>query len=113
MITIKKHNKVKDHCHYTGKYRGAAHGICNLRYKIPKDIPEVFHNGSIYDNHFIIKEFEGQFYCFGENTEKYITFSVPIKTKTVKTDKVSNDKITKISYKLKFIVSFRFISTSL
>ena len=33
-----KHYKVRDHCHYTGKYRGAAHNICNLRYKIPKDI---------------------------------------------------------------------------
>ena len=33
---IKKHHKVKDHCHYTGKYRGAAHNICNLRYKYQK-----------------------------------------------------------------------------
>ena len=45
----KKHYKVKDHCHYTGTYRGAAHNICNLRYKIPKEIPTVFHNGSTYD----------------------------------------------------------------
>ena len=52
----KKYHKVKDHSHYTGKYRGAAHGICNLRHKIPKEIPVVFHNGSIYDYHFIIKE---------------------------------------------------------
>ena len=36
---------VIDHCHYTGKYRGAAH-ICNLRYKTPKEIPVAFHNGS-------------------------------------------------------------------
>ena len=42
----KKQQKVRDHCHYTGKYRGAAHNICNLRYKIPKEIPVVFHNGS-------------------------------------------------------------------
>ena len=39
----KKHYKVTYHCHYTGKYRGAAHNICNLRYKIPKEIPIVFH----------------------------------------------------------------------
>ena len=45
----KKHHKVKDHCHYTGKYRGATHNSCNLRYKIPKEIPIIFHNGSIYD----------------------------------------------------------------
>ena len=81
----KKHHKVRDHCHYSGKYRGAAHNICNLRYKIPKEIPIVFHNGSTYDYHFIIKElvkeFDGNFECLGENTEKYITFSVPIKKK--------------------------------
>ena len=41
-------NKVRDHCHYTGKYRGAAHK-CNLNYKISKEIPVVFHNGSTYD----------------------------------------------------------------
>ena len=46
----KKHYKVRYHCHYTGKY------ICNLRHKIPKEIPVVFHNGSTYDYHFIIKE---------------------------------------------------------
>ena len=45
----KKHYKVRDHCHYTEKYRGAAHNICNLRYKISKEIPIVFHNGSTYD----------------------------------------------------------------
>ena len=84
----KKYHKVRDHCHYTGKYRSAAHNICNLRYKIPKEIPVVFHNGSKYDYHFIIKElaekFEGEFECSGENTEKYLTFSVPLKRKLQK-----------------------------
>ena len=65
------------------KFRGAAHSICNLGYKTPKKIPVVFHNGSTYDYHFIInqlaKEFDGQFACLRENTEKYITFSVPVK----------------------------------
>ena len=45
----KKYHTVKGHCHYTGKYRGAAHDICNLRYKSPKEISVVFHNGSTYD----------------------------------------------------------------
>ena len=48
--------KVRDHCHFTGKYRGAAHTKCNLKYKAPKFIPFAFHNGSNYDNHFIIKQ---------------------------------------------------------
>ena len=57
----KKNYKVRDHWHYTGKYRGAAHNICNLRYKVPKEIPIVFHNGSTYDYHFIIKELVKEF----------------------------------------------------
>ena len=44
----KNKKKVRDHCHYTGKFRGAAHSECNLRYKVPKEIPVVFHNGSTY-----------------------------------------------------------------
>ena len=88
-----------------------------MRYKIPKEIPVVFHNGSTYDYHFIIKElaeeFEGEFECLGKNTEKYITFSVPITKETSKIDKDTNDNITKISYKIKFIDSLRLMSENL
>ena len=102
--------KVRDHCHFTGKYRGAAHNTCNLRYKIPTNIPVIFHNGSTYNYHFIIKElaceFDGNFECLGENTEKYITFSVPIKKKI-------ENKNMDITCKIKFIDSFRFMATSL
>ena len=104
----KKHHKVRDHCHYSGKYRGAAHNICNLRYKMPKEIPIIFHNSSTYDYHFIIrelvKEFEGNFECLVENTEKYITFSVSIKKRI-------ENKDMEITYKIKFIDSFRFMAT--
>ena len=105
----KKYHNVRDHFYYAGKYRGAAHDIRNLRHKIPKEIPVVFHNGSTYDYHFIIKElaeeFEGEFECLGENTEKYITFSLPIKKEIIKKVKYGNDKATKISFKIKFIDS--------
>ena len=70
----------------------------------------MFHNGSIYDYHFIIKElvkeFEGNFECLGENTEKYITFSVPIKKKI-------ENKDLEITYKINFIDSYRFMASSL
>ena len=52
---FKSYYKVRDNCHYTGKYREAVHSSCNLHYKIPKQISVVFHNGSTYDYHFIIK----------------------------------------------------------
>ena len=78
----KNKKKVRGHCHYTGNFRGAAHSECSLRYNVPKKNPIVFHNGSTHDYHFVIiklvKEFEGEFECLGENTEKYITFSVPL-----------------------------------
>ena len=100
--------KVKHHCHYTEKFRGAAHSKCNLNYKVLKDIPVIIHNAS-YDTHFIInqlaEEFKGELNCIGENMEKYITFSVPIKKEC------DNGKT--IAYKLRFIDSFRFMSTSL
>ena len=107
--------KVRDHCHNTGDYRGATHSICNLRYKVLKEIPAVFHNGSTYDYHFIIKylarEFNGHFDCLGENTEKYITFSVPI-NKVINNE--NNDKKSKeFTYRTKFIDSCRFMHDSL
>ena len=69
VIKMKKkiYKKVRDHCHFTGKFRGAAHSICNLNYKVPQEIPVKIHNGSKYDYHFLIKEsaeeFKGQFEC--------------------------------------------------
>ena len=66
--------KVRDHCHYTGKFREAANNVCYLRYKTSKKITAVFHNGFTYDYHFInnqlAKELKGKLECLGENTEK-------------------------------------------
>ena len=83
----KKYHKVRDHYHYTGKYRGAAHNICNLRYKIPKEILSVFHNDCTYDYHFIIKElaeeFEGKYECLDKNTEKLLLFQYQSKNNLI------------------------------
>ena len=102
--------KVRDHCHYTGKYRGAAHNPCNLQYKISKSIPVVFHNGSNYDFHLIIKQlahdFKGPFSSFGENTEKHMTISICIFKKTDADKKP-------IAYQIKFIDSFSHMPQSL
>ena len=96
--------KVRNHCHYTGKYRGAPHSKFNLNYKIVKEIPVLFHNGSIYDYHFIIKylarESEGNLECLGENTEKYISFTVSFNAEETK-------------YRIRISDSFRFMQDSL
>ena len=87
----KKYFKVTDYCHYAGKYRGAAHSICNLKYSLPKQISIDFHDWSNYDYHFIIKdlaeELKKQFSCLGENTENYITFIVPIEKEVTRIEK--------------------------
>ena len=76
---------------YRGGDRGATHSIYNLNYSIPKNIAIVFHNESNYVYHFMIRElveeFENQFTCLGENSEKYITFSIPIQKEVIRTDK--------------------------
>ena len=104
----KEMRKVRNHCHYTRKYRCGAHSKCNLNYKLVTEIPVFFHNGSAYDDHFIIKyltrKFEGNFECLGENTEKYISFTVPFK-------KVINHK--EIKYRTRISESCRFMQDSL
>ena len=95
------YQKVIDHCHHTGKYRGAAHSICNLKFNGLNKIPVVFHNGSKYNYYFITKEltneFEGQFECISEYSEKFKTFSVAVKKQIVKIDKEGNETVESIS----------------
>ena len=90
----KNHFKVRDHDHYTGKCRGAAHLICNLRYFTQIDIPVIFHDGTNYDFNLIVtklaKEFRSEMRCIPLNTNKYISFSVPIR-KEIKKQKEQNE----------------------
>ena len=95
---LKGDDRVRDHCHYTGKYRGAAHNKCNLKYKKPSFIPVVFHNLSGYDSHLFIKNLgasQGNIKCIPNNEEKYISFTkdVVIDSYTVKTKQQSPQKI--------------------
>ena len=106
-LFTKDDKNIKDHCHFTGKYRGAAHNKCNMNYKITKNNPIVFHNLSPYDIHLIIREianeFDGGLEWLGENTKKRIIFSVKINKKIIKKDEAGNEKIVNIPYRLKFI----------
>ena len=70
----KNYRKVRDHSHYTSKYRGTADSICNWKFNVPNETHVFFHNGSNYDYHFIVKElasnFVGKFECLEESTVK-------------------------------------------
>ena len=83
---------------------------------MPNKFPVVIHNSLNYDYHFITKklakEFEGQFECLGENTEKYKTFSVPIEKEVTNIDKDGNESVFTVSYRVKFIDSSRFVASS-
>ena len=113
----KNYRKVRDHCLFTGKYRGAAHSICNLGFNLSKEIPGILRNGSKYTYYFIIKKlahgFKRQFKCLGENTENYKAFFFSNrKRKTRKADKDGNKDIVTIYYKIKCINSARFMASS-
>ena len=104
-------DRVRDHCHFTGRYRGAACNICNLKYCKPNNISVFFHNLSGYDSHLFIKKLNttmGTIDCIPNNEENYISFSKTIKTGEYKNKKgETKDKYFKIIFKdsLKFMAS--------
>ena len=109
-----KDNKVRDHCHYTGRYRGPACNSCNLKYRKPKFIPVFFHNLSGYDSHLFIKKLGSpneNMDCIPNNEEKYISFSKNIKVGQYK-DKKTGELKDK-TFKIRFLDSFKFLPASL
>jgi len=105
-IIPRKIKKVRGHCHFTGKYRGAADQKCNALFRKPKFVPVKFHNLSGYDSHLFVKNLktmgEGDINCIPNTEEKYISFSKSI-----------YDDEKKFKYKIQFIDSFRFLPASL
>ena len=105
--------KVRDHCHYTGLYRGPAHSLYNLMYRIPSYIPVVFHNLSGYDAHLFIRELgkhSDSMEVNPKNKEDYISFSIKVSVdKYIDKNGEEKDKL----IELRFINSFKFMSSSL
>ena len=106
-------DRVRDHCHFTGRYRGAACNICNLKYRKPNNISVFFHNLTGYDSHLFIKKLgvsEGAIDCIPNNEENYISFS-----KTIKTGEYLNKRgETKNKYfKIVFKDTLKFMASSL
>ena len=80
-LDLDKEKRVRDHCHLTGVFRGAAHPECNLQRKLPDRIPVFFHNLKNYDDHIIIKNltesiFHSQVTIIPSSLEKYIGFFI-------------------------------------
>ena len=108
-----KNHKVRDHCHFTGRYRGAAHNKCNLNYRKPNFTPVVFHNLSGYDSHFFIKHLgfsQGNIDCIPNNEERYISFTNRIQVGSYTTKEGENKPL---HHQIRFINSFKFMSASL
>ena len=108
-------DRVRDHCHYTGCYRGAAHNSCNLKYRKPESVPVFFHNLTGYDSHLFIKKLgssndKENIKCIPNNEEKYITF-----TKTIITGQYTNKKgeSKNKTFDIVFKDSLKFMSSSL
>ena len=108
-----KDRKVRDHCHYTGAYRGVAHNTCNLRMRMPKFIPVLFHNLEGYDAHLFIRNLgvsSGDIKCIPRTEEEYISF-----TKEIEVARFTNEdgKEKKVIRELRFLDSFKFMASSL
>ena len=105
-------DRVRDHCHLTGKFRGAAHNGCNINYKIPKFFPVIFHNLSGYDSHLFIKNLGttgGNISCIPNNDEKYMSFTKQIIVDTFNKDGKDID----VKRDIRFIDSFKFMACGL
>ena len=105
--------KVRDHCHFIGRYRGAAHNSCNLKYRKPNFTPVVFHNQSGYDSHLFIKNLgfsEGNIDCIPNNEERYISFTKKIQVGSYTSEKGETKPL---HHQIRFIDSFKFMDTSL
>ena len=106
--------KVRDHCHFTGEYRGAAHNECNLKCKKPLVLPVIFHNLQGYDSHLFIKQLakvSGDLNCIPSTEEKYISFS-----KKIVVDHYYSKKMGRPfpkNFEIRFIDSFKFLQASL
>ena len=107
-------DKVRDHCHFTGQYRGAAHNSCNLQCRKPLVLPVIFHNLQGYDAHLFIKQLAclpGELNCIPSTEEKYISFSKKIKVDEYRSRR--NGETIPLYFEISFIDSFKFLQTSL
>ena len=114
LLTDNGVDKVRDHCHFAGQYRGAAHNSCNLQCRKPMILPVIFHNLQGYDAHLFIKQLAclpGGLNCIPSTEEKYISFSKKIKVDEYKSRRTG--EMVSLYFEIRFIDSLKFLQTSL
>ena len=104
--------KVRDHCHISGKFRGATHNTCNMKFRVTTFTSVFFHNLSGYDAHLFVRNLgvtEGDIHCIANNEEKYISFSnnITVKKITAKGEEIS------VNHEICFLDSFKFMACAL
>lgn len=107
-------SKVRDHCHYTGKYRGALHSKCNLKMRRSRFIPVFAHNLGGYDSHLFVKRLadtQGDVNCIPRNEEKYITFTKAVHVDVI--EKGEDNRTVDVYSNLRFVDTINFMQASL
>ena len=113
VVIFLKTGKVADHCHFTGRFRRAAHPDCNLKATKPRFTPVFFHNLANYYSHLFIKALgkkHGKIKCIPNTEEKYISFSLQI---TLRKFVDFDGKEKEVKHEIRFVDSFKFMGFSL
>ena len=111
--------KVRDHCHFTGKFRGAAHSSCNLKFQRPKFTPVFLHNLQNYDEHLFVRALGTldevlDVTCIPNNEEKYIAFSLKFELKKQRREVAEGEwKEFTVKHEIRFLDSFKFTLSGL
>ena len=95
--------KVRDHCHVTGKFRGAPHKNCNTNLQLTKKVPVIFHNLKGYDSHLIFNEldkFDVKIKVIPNGLEKYMAFFLNKKLVFIDSMQFMNSSLDKFDKRL-------------
>lgn len=106
-----KEDNQLDYCHFSGKYRGAAHNKCSLQCRKPLILPIIFHNLQGYDSHLFIEQLakvDGEFNCIPSTEEKYISFSKKIKVDEYQLKLITGENVS-MNFEIRFIDSFKIL----
>ena len=104
-------DKVRDHCHITGIYRGSCHWSCNINLKVSKKLVVIFHNLKGYDSHLIFKKLN-KFNCsvdvITNGLEKYMSFTLNKNIVFIDSMLFMNSSLDKL---VKNLNDFKYLST--